>query len=33
MFVVRRVLSTVVEGSARSICGEAGAVGFVVLGK
>jgi hypothetical protein len=34
MFVVRRVLSTVVDaGGARSICGEAGAVGFVVLGK
>ncbi len=34
MFVVGRVLSTVVEeGGARSIWGEAGAVGFVVLGK
>ena len=33
MFVVGRVLSTVVEGGMRSIWGEAGAVVVVVLGK
>jgi hypothetical protein len=33
MFVVGRVLWTVVERGVRSIWGEAGAVGFVVLGK